>query len=91
MTEALILSVCVAALAAGCATSPKPTDSTTASAVDKAPLANVQCVRETGSYIKRKDEKCNDVAGRSYSNDDLQTTGEINTADALKKLDPSLH
>jgi hypothetical protein len=91
MTRALILSVFVAALAAGCASAPKPSDSTTANVVDKAPLANVQCVQDTGSYIKRKDEKCQPVAGRSYSNDDLTTTGELNTVDALKKLDPSFH
>ncbi len=95
MKKALIFSALVAAVAAGCATPPKPTpDSRTAATnaiAAKAPLADTQCVRYSGTYIKRTDEKCRNIPGRSYSHDDIQGTGQLNAADALKQLDPTFH
>ncbi|WP_266169753.1 hypothetical protein [Dyella subtropica] len=48
------------------------------------------CLRETGSMIKAKKGKCLPVAGRVYSKDDLDRTGERNLGPALEKLDPSI-
>jgi hypothetical protein len=50
-----------------------------------------RCVRDTGSRIKRRETKiCNGQPGRSYDRDDLDSTGAIDTADALRRLDPSI-
>lgn len=48
------------------------------------------CLTETGSRIKPKPGQCLNVAGRSYSHDELQSTGEVNLDDALSHLDPSI-
>jgi hypothetical protein len=48
------------------------------------------CIRDTGSLIKAKDGKCLPVAGRSYSQDDIQRTGKTRVGPALQDLDPSI-
>jgi hypothetical protein len=60
----------------------------------KAPAAKAQskaapCL-QTGSRIVRKDGKCGVTFGRSYTREDLNRTGRIDNAQALKALDPSL-
>jgi len=54
------------------------------------------CLRETGTNIRSrstssKDRKCIGANGRAYTREDLQHTGEVDIADALRKLDPSIH
>lgn len=49
------------------------------------------CLRETGSLIRAKKGECLPVIGRSYSRDELQRTGNPNTARALQMLDPSIN
>lgn len=54
------------------------------------------CLRETGTNIRSRstssrDRKCIGANGRAYTRDDLQGTGEVDIADALRKLDPSIH
>jgi hypothetical protein len=48
------------------------------------------CLRSTGSLIPPKPGECLPVAGRSYSQEDIRRTGAVNTADALRMLDPSV-
>ena len=52
-----------------------------------------KCTHAPGSHIKlAKPEDCKKAARgpyRSYSKEDLESTGETNVADALRKLDPS--
>jgi len=48
------------------------------------------CIRDTGSHIKRHDQVCLPVNGRSYSHEDLQRTGNPNIGQALQQLDPSV-
>lgn len=48
------------------------------------------CLRHTGSLIHAKPGKCLPVAGSSYSSEDLQRTGAMDTAAALQMLDPSI-
>ena len=63
---------------AGCvSTTPRPTS--TAAAAPKPP-----CV----SASRIPSAPCS--AGRSYSSTDLERTGDIDTGDALQKLDPSI-
>lgn len=50
------------------------------------------CLRDTGSLIRAKPGQClTGVVGRSYSAKELRSTGQINTADALRMLDPAIH
>lgn len=52
----------------------------------KAPI----CPQSTGSRIKRPDNDCVPVPGRSYTRDDLERTGAVDTSEALRRLDPAL-
>jgi len=50
------------------------------------------CLRDTGSLIPPKKGQCLQGAfGRSYSAKELRSTGQPNTADALRMLDPAIH
>ncbi len=86
MPSSRLMGACLAlALAAGvggCATTPHP----------KTVAANdPQCVRDTGTRIRDPERQCLDQPGASYSQQDIQSTGEIDTGSALKKLDPRVH
>jgi len=63
-----------------------------APASDKRPLSEANCVRQTGSRIRQRDAKtaCNGQPGRSYTKDELDSTGHTNLADALRALDPAV-
>lgn len=48
------------------------------------------CVRESGTRIKKRDKKgCTGAPGSSYSRADIDRTGAVDTADAIRKLSPS--
>lgn len=59
------------------------------------------CVRRTGSRIlaaqnaraerQGKPERCSGFAGRSYTSDELESTGHTDLADALRTLSPSIN
>lgn len=50
------------------------------------------CLRHTGSRLQpRGKDGCIAGAGRSYSRDDLDRTGEVDVGEALRKLDPRLY
>src|SRR5690554_4387173 len=57
------------------------------------------CIRETGSRIvanrnarsKAEREECVAAGGRVYTRDDIRRTGSTDLADALRRLDPSIH
>jgi hypothetical protein len=64
---------------------------TTATADAKPKLLVKQCAAVSGSHIRpRKENDCKTNVGpmRSYSQEDLQRTGQIDVADALRRLDP---
>ena len=85
MMKALLPSlaaIIAATVLGGCATHPARTAATT-------PAPN--CVKDTGTRIQAPEDKCANVPGAAYSQDDLQRTGEIDTAAALRKLDPRIH
>lgn len=72
-----------------------PTDAQT-EAVNKSEIDDAYCLRHTGSRViqrtdNRKTRTCANAIGRAYNRDDLDRTGEINIADALRKLDPAVH
>ena len=75
------------------------TDAPTATQTEakKPEINDAYCLRHTGTRItsrtdSRKARTCNATAfGRAYTRDDLDRTGEINIADALRKLDPAVY
>lgn len=60
----------------------------------KPSVADRRCLRETGSRIPARRglrrDACLPGNGRSYSREDLERTGEVDIADALRRLDPSI-
>ena len=60
------------------------------------PLADRNCLRQTGSRIVARHnakgrKACVPMPGRAYTRDDLDRTGQVNIADALRMLDPAVH
>lgn len=54
------------------------------------------CLRHTGTRIvsranTQKQRACSGAIGRAYTREDLDRTGRIDIADALRALDPSIH
>ena len=88
MLRPILLGICIALTTFGCATTAPSADKPVA----KAALATdyIGCIRSTGTRIPVKDGECTGAVGRSYTKDDLDSTGQTNTAEALRMLDPSL-
>lgn len=56
-------------------------------------MADRNCLKATGSRIisaDRHGRKCASAAGRAYNRDDLDRTGAVDLADALRRLDPAI-
>ena len=54
------------------------------------PMLDPGCVRESGTRLKKRDKKgCTGAPGTSYSRADIDRTGAVDTADAIRKLSPS--
>lgn len=63
-------------------------------AADKAkvPAAREQrpdCLKETGSRVKPKEGECIEAPGQVLTREDIDRTGSVDTADAIRKLVPS--
>ncbi len=76
MTACLALGLAVG----GCATHAPPSAATAAN--------DPACVQSTGTRIESPNHKCVGLPGSSYSQEDLQRTGETDAGAALKKMDP---
>lgn len=96
MKTTLAVSIAAfAALAAGCATSSAPSDAARIAKDTSAQKANIDrlCAQDTGSRIKRSDKDKNlpcAQPGSTYTEEELRDTGEFDTAEALRKLDPRI-
>jgi len=78
------LLICAAALLAACST-------TRPSTTPDSQTAAVNCTEySTGSHLQSKPGKCTSSPVRSYSQEDVQRTGQTDVGDALRMLDPSL-
>ena len=73
-------------LLAACTATPKP--SPVAEVANKVTAPKPDCL-QTGTRIPLKEGECGASAGRVYTKDELDRTGETNTAEALRQLDPS--
>jgi hypothetical protein len=85
MFKSLLTGACLLALFAGCASAPQ-NQAPTAKAANAGPTTG--CVT-TGSRVPLDQNQCASF-GRSYSGEELQQTGHIDTARALQTLDPAI-
>ena len=65
-----------------------PADETVAIHADAAD-DDRRCLSATGSRIRDDGRDCRALPGDSYDRDDIDRTGAIDTADAIRKLSPS--
>lgn len=93
---AAVFAVCVLP-AMGAPLSPAAPPASTSGAAEPqaaarraADVGDRTCLRETGTRIRYRDGRCSAAAGRSWSRDDLLSTGRTNVVDALRALDPSI-
>ncbi|NZA27585.1 hypothetical protein H0E84_14490 [Luteimonas sp. SJ-92] len=70
----------------------------TAAGSDRGKAAERYCITETGSRVvasrnarnKSEREACVAAGGRVYTRAELESTGSVDLADALRRLDPSI-
>lgn len=86
----LMAALGVGAANAQAVTPAAQSDTGAATATTKPATDDSHCVRDTGSHIPAKPGQCLPVAGRVYTQDDIQRTGERQLGPALQKLDPSI-
>ena len=97
MTRTLLLGMLVAVATFGCATttrnSPADTRAARNSLESSAERVDPMCVRDTGSRIKRTGDykPCVAQPGTTYTQDQLDQTGRLDVAEALRYLDPRFH
>jgi hypothetical protein len=83
MLRELLICTVISACAACASTSQPKHETNTADAVQP-------CVLESGSRIPAKSGECSTYPGRSYSQKDIDRTGQTQVGDALQMLDPSI-
>jgi hypothetical protein len=100
-TAPLLLTLLLATapvLAAEPASTPEPTVPAMGNAERAEPVAGEtdqldrHCIRQTGTHLRmrRGTQRCSAFAGRVYTRDDLDRTGQVDIATALRMLDPSI-
>lgn len=85
MLRPLLLGICVAVSAVGCAATPSAR-----LGADTPRLENTDCLRSTGTRIPLREGRCSISPGRAYSRADIDRTGAFTTFDALQRLDPAI-
>lgn len=57
------------------------------------PQVDRNCLRDTGTRIRARagERRCTAFAGRVYSREDIEGTGEVDLASALRRLDTAIH
>lgn len=96
LLTALLAGVVPAALVQAAPAEPAAAPATEVADATKEPLSERYCLRETGSRIvahrnAKGQKRCNGLPGRAYTREDLDRTGQVNIADALRMLDPAVH
>jgi hypothetical protein len=86
MLRTLLICAVVSASALGCSGTPQPRpDARTAAATTARP-----CSLATASRIPAKPGECSASPGRTYSQTEVEQTGQTNLGEALQMLDPSI-
>jgi len=86
MFRTLLICAVVSASVVGCSATPQPRPDTRAAAAATTPPCSVP----TASRLPARPDECSATPGRTYSQDDVQRTGQTNVGDALQLLDPSI-
>lgn len=92
----LLLTAAAPALAAGPAKAPEAAretrEATTAGADRDTDRIDRHCLRDTGTRIRLREgeRRCTAFAGRVWTRDDLDRTGQTDIGDALRMLDVSI-
>jgi hypothetical protein len=86
MFRTLIIFAVVSASALGCSAPQQRPD--TRVAADTAAVR--PCSVASASRLASKPGECSATPGRTYSQEDVQRTGQTNVGDALQMLDPSI-
>jgi len=85
MLRTLLICAVVSASVVGCSGTPQPRpDARTAAATAR------PCSLATASRLPAKPDECSATPGRTYTQTDVQQTGQTNVGDALQMLDPSI-
>ena len=82
MFKTLLICAVVSASLIACSTTAPPRTAATATAQP--------CSADTGSRITLRPGQCSTTPVRTYSNKDIERTGQTDLADALQMLDPSI-
>ena len=85
MLRTLLICAVVSASAMGCSSTPQARPDAPAAAAATRP-----CALGSASRIPARPDQCSPSPGRTYSQEDVQRTGQTNVADALQMLDPSI-
>jgi hypothetical protein len=83
MFKNLLICAVVSASAIACST-------TTPGRPDSRTAAAAPCPQDTASRIPMRPGECSIAPGRTYSNEEVERTGQTNVGDALQMLDPSI-
>jgi hypothetical protein len=86
MFRTLLICAVVSASALGCSSTPQPRPDTRAAAA----ATPRPCSLPTASRIPARPDECSASPGRTYSQTDVERTGQTNVGDALQMLDPSI-
>ena len=86
MLRTLLICAVVSASAVGCSSTPQPRSDAPAAAA----TATRPCALGSASRIPARPDQCSPSPGRTYSQEDVERTGQTNVADALQMLDPSI-
>jgi hypothetical protein len=84
MLRILLICAVVSASAMGCSSTPQARPDAPAAAMTR------PCALGSASRIPARPDQCSPSPGRTYSQEDVQRTGQTNVADALQMLDPSI-
>ena len=95
MNRLMIASLCAAGLLGVPACATQQTEGAGYARAGATPQDARYCLRHTGTRIdlRRHDgseQDCVAAGGRVYTRADLERTGEVDIADALRKLDPAI-
>ena len=86
MIKSLLICAVVSASVIACSsTGPARPDTRTATAATARP-----CPQDTASRIPLRPGECSSSPGRTYSDKDMERTGQTDVGDALQMLDPSI-